>query len=186
MKAVVLDVSDEVIEERRRNGLDVFDEVWSGVLHMVPPASSHHQAFSGRLYEALAPLARNRGLIPFFETGLFRAADDYRVPDQIYARPEQVTERGVDGGAVLVVEVLSPHDETDAKLGWYAEVGVDAVLTVDPHARTFELFLGRAGRLVLVQPDTAGEAAIDAMGVRLAVVDGPRLVLTWTEGRIEV
>ena len=39
MRAVMLDVPESLLDERRRLGLDVFDEVWEGVLHMVPPPS---------------------------------------------------------------------------------------------------------------------------------------------------
>ncbi len=182
VKAVVLDMSEAVLDERRRHGLDVFDEVWEGVLHMVPPPSSHHQGFSGRLFRTLAQLAEAEGLAAFFETGLYRADDDYRVPDQVYASPRLVADRGVDGGASLVVEIRSPRDETDVKVGWYAALGVETVLVVDPLSRRFDLYVTRAARPVLVQPDAAGEVAIDALGVRLSVVDGPRLLLTWPGG----
>ncbi len=185
MKAVVLDVAEAVLAQRRRDGLDRFDEMWEGVLHMVPAPSSRHQAFSGRLFRALAPLAEAAGLAPFFETGLYRADDDFRVPDQVYAMPELVSDRGVDGGAALVVEIRSPHDESDAKVAWYAEVGVEAVLVVDPLTRAFDLYLTRAGRPRLVQPDPAGRVTIDALGLRVGVVDGPRLSLTWAEGGID-
>ena len=43
MRAVMLDVPESLLDERRRQGLDVFDEVWEGVLHMVPPPSGEHQ-----------------------------------------------------------------------------------------------------------------------------------------------
>ena len=39
----MLDVPESLLDERRRLGLDVFDEVWEGVLHMVPPPSGEHQ-----------------------------------------------------------------------------------------------------------------------------------------------
>ncbi len=60
-----------------------------------------------------------------YEGGLFRPGvdDDYRVPDQAYARPELRSERGIEGPASLVVEILSPNDETYQKLDWYGAVG---------------------------------------------------------------
>lgn len=39
-----------------------------------------HQELSGELYLVLGPLAKHRGLRAYFETGLFRASDDYWVP----------------------------------------------------------------------------------------------------------
>ena len=38
-------------------------------------------------------------------------------------------------GAALVVEVLSPHDESWEKLDFYAAHGVDEVVMVDPQTR---------------------------------------------------
>lgn len=41
--------------------------------------------------------------------------------------------------AAMVIEVLSPADETWAKLGFYAARGVDELLVVDTLARTVTL-----------------------------------------------
>ncbi len=63
MKAMVLDVDERLLDERRRKGLDVFDEMWDGVLHMVPPPSERHQRLGSWLLEILAPLARRQDLM---------------------------------------------------------------------------------------------------------------------------
>lgn len=177
----MLEVPAALLEERRRTGADLRDEVWEGLLHMVPPPSEKHQRFHGDLFVVLTPLARSRGLLPYFETGLFRSADDYRVPDQTYARPDQISERGVDGGAVLVVEILSPGDETYDKLDWYAGTGVDTVLVIDPVTKVFEIFVRQDGRMVL-----STEPHIPGLGVKPATVDGPRLRLSWDGGSAEI
>jgi hypothetical protein len=44
----MLDVPGSLLDERRRLGLDVVDEVWEGVLHMVPPPSGEPPAASPR------------------------------------------------------------------------------------------------------------------------------------------
>jgi Uma2 family endonuclease len=41
----------------------------------------------------------------------------------------------------IVVEVLSPGDESRRKLGFYHRRGVEEVLIVDPDARTVEWFV---------------------------------------------
>ncbi len=74
MRAVLLEVPEAMLAERCRLGLDGRDEVWNGVLHMVPPPGGPHQELSGELYLVLGPLAKHRGLRPYFETGLFRAS----------------------------------------------------------------------------------------------------------------
>jgi len=49
----MLDVPSHLLAERRRLGLDLFDEMWEGELHMVPPPSEEHQRTGGRLSVAL-------------------------------------------------------------------------------------------------------------------------------------
>jgi Uma2 family endonuclease len=183
VKAIMLDVPAALLEERRRTGADLRDEVWEGVLHMVPPPSAKHQMLSTDLVIVLGPLARARGFRPLMETGLFRAEDDYRVPDQMYARPDQIGERGVEGGAVLVVEIKSPGDETYEKLDWYAGTGVDSALVIDPDTRVAEVFVRQGDRMV---PSTEPVTVIPALGVELVTVDGPRLRISWDGGSAEV
>ncbi|MGH3511838.1 MAG: Uma2 family endonuclease [Pseudonocardiaceae bacterium] len=144
MRAVLLEVPEAMLAERRRLGLDVRDEVWNGVLHMVPLAGGPHQRVGSQLLLVLAPLAQHQGLTPSYETGLFRAGDDYRVPDQ---------------GAELVVEIRSEGDETYEKIGFYAELGVREMLIVHPEGRWVELLRAVGGRLLPVSADTEGSSA---------------------------
>ena len=132
-------------------------------------------------------LAEARGLLALYETGVFRVGveRDYRVPDQTYARPEQLSRRGIEGGAPLVVEIRSPNDETYAKLDWYAAQGVGEVLVVEPDSRAVELFALRGNRFVLVQASAEG-IVIDAVGAIALTVAGPRLRLSWDGGTAEV
>ncbi len=129
----MLEVPQSLLEERRRNDGDRFDEMWEGVLHMVPPPSGDHQRLSSEMLVALATLAKRRGLIGATETGLFPAGvdDDYRQPDLVFARPEAWSKRGLEGRAALAVEVRSPNDETYDKLDWYVDVGVQEILVIE-------------------------------------------------------
>jgi Uma2 family endonuclease len=179
----MLEVPQALLDERRAKGLDKSDEMWEGELHMVPPPSDRHQEVGAELFIVLAPLAKERGLLPRYDpTGLFRpgADDDWRVPDQMYARPEHRSERGIEGHADLVVEILSPHDETYQKLDWYASVGVGEVLVIDPGTRRVELYRNGQGRMERVEP-----AVIEALGVRAETVDGS-LRLTWDGGSADI
>lgn len=182
MRAVMVNVPEALLAERRRLGADRWDEVWEGVLHMVPPPSAAYQRLSAKLLAILVPVAEAQGLVPLVEAGLYRGDDDYRVPDQVYARPDQVSDRGVEGAAPLVVEILSPGDETYEKLEWYAALAVDEVLVVDPETRRPEVFARRGARMVLVE---SSPARLASLGVDLAVVDGPRLRLSWEGGEAE-
>jgi len=49
---------------------------------------------------------------------------------------------------VIVVEVLSPDDETFAKLGFYAARGVQELVVADPQERSVRLWQLRDGALV--------------------------------------
>jgi Uma2 family endonuclease len=120
--------------------------------------------------------------VAWIETGLFRPGveTDYRVPDQTYGRPEYRSSRGIEGAASLVVEVLSPYDETYAKLDWYAGVGVGEVLVVDPETRAVELFANRDGRMVPVEP-----AVMECLGVQAETVVG-KLRLIWDGGTADI
>jgi hypothetical protein len=57
MRALVLDPDtsglEEMLERRRRSGLDRLDEVWDGVLHMVPAPSFAHASVTHQVGVAL-------------------------------------------------------------------------------------------------------------------------------------
>jgi Uma2 family endonuclease len=139
MPTLVLDPPPQALEalqeRRRRAGLDRFDEVWEGVLHMVPAPLGEHADISQQLAEVLGPLARAAGLtatIAEFNLGV--ADDDFRVPDGGIHRTRP---RGVwHTTAALVVEIVSPGDESWQKLPFYAAHQVDEVLIADPADHT--------------------------------------------------
>ncbi len=135
MPTLVLDpppqALEALLEHRRRSGLDRFDEVWEGVLHMVPAPLGEHADISQQLAEVLGPLARAAGLTATIaEFNLGAADDDFRVPDGGIHRTRP---RGVwHTTAALVVEIVSPGDESWQKLPFYAAHQVDEVLILDP------------------------------------------------------
>jgi Uma2 family endonuclease len=135
MPTLVLDpppqALEALLERRRRSGLDRFDEVWEGVLHMVPAPLGEHADISQQLAEVLGPLARSAGLIATMaEFNLGDAEDDFRVPD---GGVHRMRPRGVwHTTAALVVEIVSPGDESWQKLPFYAAHRVDEVLILDP------------------------------------------------------
>ncbi len=128
----------ELLEQRRRHGADRRDEVWKGVLHVNPPPSHEHQAVAQQLAVLLDPLARAVGLEPLVQEFAIRSSEDYRVPDGGLHRP------GATGvwhpTAALVIEIVSPDDETWDKLGFYAAHAVEELLIVDPHERKVHWF----------------------------------------------
>lgn len=126
----------EALARRRRiAGVDRLDEVWEGVLHMVPAPSLEHARLMTQLAELLGPPARAGGLMSaMHEFNLGESVEDFRVPDGGLHRPGAA---GVwHATAALVVETLSPDDETLHKLPFFAAHGVDEILLVDPVQRT--------------------------------------------------
>jgi Uma2 family endonuclease len=104
----------------------------------------------------------------------------------LFTKPERIVERGVDGGAELIVELLSEDDESREKLGFYSEVEVGEALLIDPCTREVELYALRAGRLQLVPPDEAGRVHLRCLGVTLGKVVGPKLAIFWPGGSAEL
>jgi hypothetical protein len=139
MRALVLDPPsaglDELLERRRRSGLDRCDEIWEGVLHMVPAPSHAHAATEAQLMR-LGPCADAAGLQITGQCNIGTDEHDFRVPDGALHRP------GASGmwhpTAALVVEIVSPGDESWEKLPFYAAHHVDELLIVDPAARSVQ------------------------------------------------
>jgi Uma2 family endonuclease len=122
---------EALLQRRRRWGADHNDEVWAGVLHMNPAPHGRHADVQQQVMELLGPLARAVGLRPLAETNLGDAGD-FRVPDGALQRSVASLYYAT---AALVLEVVSPGDETWEKLSFYACRAVDEVLIVDPQQR---------------------------------------------------
>jgi Uma2 family endonuclease len=168
MKAVLLEIPEPIrrwMDERARLGHDRHDEMWDGVLHMVPPPSSGHQIRESRLIVLLTPEAERRGLQVTVETGLFRPGrdDDYRVPDVLVWSPQHLSERGVEGRTELAVELRSPRDEAWEKLPFFAEMGVPEVLIVEAQGAVLLRLDVEAASYQRVEPDADGWLALECI-----------------------
>jgi Uma2 family endonuclease len=123
----------ELLERRKRLGLDRHDEVWEGVLHMVPGPSSEHADIGAQVILLLGAPAAAAGLRVSTDFNLGDSKDDFRVPDGGLHRNRP---RGIWlPTAALVIEILSPGDESWQKLPFYAAHDVDEILIVDPDTR---------------------------------------------------
>ena len=142
MKTIVLGPQPPEITaflaRRRALGQDRSDEVWEGDYHVVPAPDPWHGYVQNTLAERLASPARAAGLVG---TGQFNLGeqDDYRVPDGGY-------HRGVPSDvfvptAAIVVEIVSPDDETWLKLDFYARHAVDEICVADPRGREVRWFV---------------------------------------------
>jgi len=125
---------EALLERRRRAGADRLDEVWEGVYHMVPAPSHANGDLESQLHAILRPLARQAGLTMTGQVNLGESEHDFRVPDGALHHP------GAGGmwhpTAALVIEIVSPGDESWQKLPFYAKHNVDEVLIVQAPERT--------------------------------------------------
>lgn len=181
MRAVMLEVPPHLLEERRRLGVDRWDEMWKGELHMVPPPAERHQSLGSRLIEVLGPLARERNLKIAYEIGLFLADDDYRVPDLGVYRSDQASARGLEAAAELVVELVSPGDESRVKLPWYAANGVREVVLVDRDTLAVEVH-----RTVDGVPVLDGDRRSDVLGCGFERIDDDHLRIVTPGGSVAI
>jgi Uma2 family endonuclease len=136
---------EALLKRRQSLGQDLYDEVWENEYHMAPAPHGSHGYVGGQLAGLLLPLAQRAGLIvtdPFNLGG----PDDYRVPDRGLLREEPTTT--FIPTAAVVVEVVSPGDETWQKLDFYAAHSVDELLIADPAKRSVTWLVLHGGRYV--------------------------------------
>ncbi len=130
-------VTPELIERRQALGQDRRDEVWDGVYHVAPEASNRHERVLFQLVRVLGPFADRARLISLGPTNVGRPLD-FRVPDLGFLRREE--DPVWNPTAALVVEIVSPRDESRRKADFYFRVSVEEFLIVDPEQRTVEWF----------------------------------------------
>lgn len=137
-------------------------EILEGVLHVTPAPSTGHQHASKRLQRQIEEYFEERSLGEVFNapTDVILGPHDVVQPDLVVVgRPEQVSERGIEGVPLLVIEILSPstreHDRT-RKAARYATLGIPHFWLVDPDARRIECYRLEGDRYVLV---TCGDGA---------------------------
>ncbi|MHB2000711.1 MAG: Uma2 family endonuclease [Solirubrobacteraceae bacterium] len=121
------------LERRKRLGQDRRDEVWEGVLHVVPGPSGEHSELGAQVTSLLRPVATAEGLTVSLEFNLGDSIDDYRVPDAGLHRSRP---KGTWlPTAALAIEIVSRGDETWEKLPFYAAHDVEELLILDPEQR---------------------------------------------------
>lgn len=126
---------EQLLERRRALGQDLLDEVWEGVYHMNPAPAARHADVAQQLAVLLDGPARAAGLVPTMSIFNLGEPGDYRVPDGGLHRARPGSEVVYLPTAALVVEIVSPDDQTWEKLDFYAAHGVDELLIVDPEER---------------------------------------------------
>lgn len=132
---------EALLERRHATGADLYEEVWHGEYHMAPGPSGAHGWVDREIAVIFRPFARRVGLLDSGPLNIGEP-DDHRVPDAALRRKAQTAVWNPT--AALVVEIVSPGDESWAKFGFYAEHVVDEGVIIDPGTQSVTWF-GRAG-----------------------------------------
>jgi Uma2 family endonuclease len=172
MRAVMCEVPQKILDWRRRTGGDKLDEMWEGVLHMVPAPNIDHQEFEGELEAWFRTfwVAKLGGRV-LHNVNVSHGEDwrdDYRIPDLILLLPTQLNllrETHIQGPPSLVVEIRSPNDETHEKFSFYAALGVPEVLVVDRDSKVPQRHVLEQGRYRMVEGDDQGWLVSPEVGV---------------------
>ena len=153
-----------MLERRRALGQDIYDEVWNGEYHVIPAPHPSHGRIDRQLARLLDEPTRAAGLV---DTGIFNLGDqsDYRVPDGGLHRGDPRTT--FVPTAAVVIEIVSPDDETWNKLDFYAAHDVDELLIVDPQDKSVRWFALEAGQYREVEGSRLLGVAAASLGEQL-------------------
>lgn len=201
MKVVIreVEVSEAELDRRSRLGLDRWDEMWEGVLHMAPAPGSEHQrihskinSFFDRLFERTGRATVWPSINVFNESS---TVEDYRIPDFSIVRAGRerlIAKDGLRGGGPdAVLEIRSPGDETYEKFPFFARLGIRDVVVIDRDTKQPEVHRLAGGQYVAVAADHDGWVASEVLGVRFRRVEAipPRLAIEDLEdstARVEI
>ena len=166
MRAVIPVIDPLILAQRKRFGVDQYDEMWEGELHMPPSPDYVHQDFEGELATYLrvhwaGPLkAKVVQQMNLARDGA--GADwqsDYRIPDILLVTAERMgINKGshFEGAPNAVVEIHSPGDEAYEKLPFYQNLGIPEVWIIHRDSKHTEIYLLRGDEYERSEPDAEG------------------------------
>lgn len=126
----------DFIAQRQRLGQDRLDEVWEGVYVVVPAPAFRHLEAQARALEVLRGWARTwvQSLTALQDPNIGEP-DDFREPDVAVVPVPSDPSTVFLPTAILVVEILSPHERSMAKVDFYRARGVEHYIEIDLDAR---------------------------------------------------
>jgi len=155
MRAIMSPVPQFILDWRERTGIAQRDEVWEGVLHMSLEPDREHQDFEGALESWLRQHWVRRGRSKVYHrinVALPGSGADwihnYRIPDLVLLTRDRFSidhRTHFEGGPDVAVEIRSPDDESEEKLGFYARAGILEVWIIDRDTKAPELYVLDAG-----------------------------------------
>ena len=184
MKAVVLSVTDQQLAQRRLTGIDRFDEMWEGVIHLAPAPIYEHQRIVSAIDRFVGPLCERRGRgVLAVQINVFDDTSphlDYRIPDFAFvakAREHIIARDGTRGGGPdAVIEIRSPEDETYEKFRFFAKLGVREVIVIDRDTKRPDVYRLAGSQYIAVQID-AQRTMSEVLGLRFIHTESGRVRL---------
>lgn len=184
MKAMMVEVPEQLVASRKRTGADQWDEMWNGVLHMAAMPINKHQHFAVELLVYLRRYwARPRRARVYHEVNLASVGGwpgDYRVPDLVLLSKERFhIDRGkyFEGAPDALVEIHSPGDETYDKLPFYEELKVPEVWIIHRDTKEPEVYVLKRGRYRKQPRTAAGWVRSHGIGVEMRAGKNGKLVI---------
>jgi Uma2 family endonuclease len=150
MKAVMVEVPQHLLDERMRSGVDQWDEMWEGILHMNPPPEPDHQDLEYDLESWLRACWATRGnhlvrhqvaLSPNDESNW---TNNYRTPDLVLVSRDRfhiIRKKYYHGAPDVAVEIRSPGDETYEKFTFYATLKIPELWVIDRDTKAAEMWV---------------------------------------------
>ena len=178
------DVSQELIAERRAQGLDRWDEVWDGVyVIMTQPTDEQQDLVAGLtsiLYGHIQRSGRGKVRPGVNVSDRHRNwKENYRCPDVVVylnTNPAENHDTFWYGGPDLAIEIISPGDQTRDKLDFYSAVQTRELLIVDRDPWSLELHRLQAGELQLVGRSTPASGVVlqvESVGLSVQWIEDP-------------
>lgn len=139
-------------------------ELLEGELYVTPAPSPLHQRVSKRLQRQLEAYFEGRLLGEVFNAPIdvILTPHDVFQPDLVVVtQSSQISQRGIEGPPLLVVEILSPStrvQDRGAKARRYAQLGIPHYWLVDPEIPRIECYRADSERYVLLL-ESEGQAS---------------------------
>jgi Uma2 family endonuclease len=185
-------VSEEIIRQRKKLGQDRKDEVWNGVYMLMPDPTIDHQRVIKLLTSILIEVVDDEGRGEVFPgTNVSDRREgwkhNFRAPDVVVVlNGSHAINCGTHwfGGPDLLVEIQSPRDQTDAKIPFYAGLGVRELLVIHRDTRRLRLYRNHGTDLAPVEPDDKKwlTSAVVSLGFRRTTTGRARTEIRRTDG----
>lgn len=191
------DLAESLIEERRRKGLDRYDEVWDGVYFVTSMPNVEHQEIATGIGRHIGgPVVDELGGRVFVGVNVSdRGAGwirNFRCPDVAVYLPENPARQYPThwcGGPDSGIEIVSHGDRSRDKLDFYAAVNTRELLLIDRDPWALELYRRQRGKMKLIGRVTRSstrpmESVVLPLSWRLISGDPrPKIEITHEDGR---